>query len=177
MILKLLVFIKAKNNMANKNNIFEDIARISTAVASVAFESAKNLRGAAKSRMQGVARSADMVTYDEFDVIRNIALRSKEVSDSISKEFADLKKQMQHITSMLDVMKQQVGKPQSGADSKLLKDIRQIEISLKEKISVFEERLELLSMSAEPLPQTKPKKAAAEKAVKDGNINLFGDEQ
>lgn len=177
--------------MATKNNIFEDLARVSTSVASVMFESAKNVRESAKSRAQGVAKSVDLVTYDEFEVIRSIALKAKEASDSLTRDVTELKKQVQNIASTLDVIKQQVGKSGTDvkADHKILEQIKRAEQIIEKKLSEFGSAMQdhnaaIMQVNArlkrveetQEVKQAEPKQKA--KKVANSNTNdLFGDEQ
>lgn len=162
--------------MANRNNIFEDLARVSSSVASVVFESAKSAKDSAKSRAQGVAKSVDLVTYDEFELIRSVALKSKETLDSLSKDVSELKKQLQNIASTLDVMKQQVGKGGGEKlDPKILDAVKQAEETIEKKLAEYDLALRdhatsiiQLNSRFDNLPE-KPEKAekpAAEKKAK-----------
>ncbi len=173
--------------MASKNNIFEDLARVSTSVASVVFESAKNVKDSARSRAQGVAKSVDLVTYDEFEVIRTIALRAKETTESLAKDVTELKKQVQHIASSIDVIKQQVGKTGGDAkvDHKILEQVKKAEEIIEQKLSQFDSamkdhttaiiqinsRLEKVEEAPEP---AKPK---AKKTANTNSNDLFANEE
>src|SRR5690606_16333826 len=94
--------------MADKNTIFEDVARISTNVATTMFESAQTAQNKRKEQTQSFAKNAELITRDEFEVIRRIALKAKKDGNIMLKEVEDLQKTMQAISSTLNTLKPQV---------------------------------------------------------------------
>jgi BMFP domain-containing protein YqiC len=101
--------------MATKNNIFEDLARVSSSVASVAFESVKGIQDSAKGRVASAARSVDLVTRDEFEAYKAIATKAKTDAEMLVKEFSEVKKQFQAIASNMDVIKELLAQNGTGS--------------------------------------------------------------
>ncbi len=171
-----------------KNNLFEDLAKVSTSVALVVFESAKNVQGKLKDTTQNFARSADLVTRDEFEAFKAMASKARINSEALVKDIAELKQQIQTITSSLDVIKQQAGKVKdAGAgDEKTLVELQKISAHIEDKLSGFESSIsaqqtkleELEGKFAEkPVSAPKAKKPAVSAPVEAvDNNNLFGNE-
>jgi BMFP domain-containing protein YqiC len=169
--------------MATKNNIFEDLARVSTNVASLVFESAKNMQEGVKSKTQSFAKSADLVTVDEFEVVKKVAFKAKADGEILAKEISEVKKQLQNIASTLDVLKGQSGKASGGADdSKILDEIRKAGEALDKKLAAFEAGIEAQNQKIEKISKKLEEKPEAAKAESkpvakkaESNINdLFG---
>ncbi len=184
-----------------KNNIFEDLARVSSSVASVAFESAKSAGEGFKGRVQGIAKDAGMVSRDEFEVLRNMVLKLRAGSDAsakemleIGKELAEVKRQMQNINSAIDVVKVQVAKLADSEvpiydDSNLLEGVEKLAAGVSARLNELEERV--ATLASQPQPKTEvaekaekePRKKSSKKAATpapaevDNNVSLFGDEQ
>ena len=168
--------------MATKNNIFEDLARVSTNVASLVFESAKNMQEGVKSKTQSFAKSADLVTADEFEVVKKVAFKAKADGEILAKEISEVKKQLQNIASTLDVLKGQSGKASGADDSKILDEIRKAGEALDKKLAAFEAGIEAQNQKIEKISKKLEEKPEAAKAESkpvakkaESNINdLFG---
>ena len=96
--------------MPNNNNILEDIARVTTNIAATAFESVKNVQDSAKDKAQDFARHADLVSREEFEAVKSTAARISSENQEMLKSIAELKKQVQNISSSLDVLKEKSSK-------------------------------------------------------------------
>jgi BMFP domain-containing protein YqiC len=173
--------------MVTKNNIFEDLARVSSSVASVAFESVKNIQDSAKSKVNSYAKSADLVTRDEFEAFKKIATKAKTDSENLQKEFSEIKQQIQVLVSSLDVMKGQISKA-ANADSsqdnkKILSELQAFGESVESKINQFGDILKAQQEEIEKINSSMVEKPKAEKAapkakkVVNANPTLFDDEQ
>jgi BMFP domain-containing protein YqiC len=130
--------------MKTKNNIFEDLARVSTNVATLAFESAKTVQEGLNSKAQNIAKKADLVARDEFDVIKSVASKIKLENESIIKDISDYKKQIQTLTSNMDLLKEQVSKAISSfskndEDKKIIENLKKSNDEILAKFKKLEE--------------------------------------
>ena len=131
--------------MKTKNNIFEDLARVSTNVATLAFESAKTVQEGINSKAQSMAKKADLVARDEFDVIKSAASKIKLENESIIKDISDYKKQIQTVVSSVDLIKEQVNKAlsannkNSGEEKKFFEALKKNNDEILQKLKKLED--------------------------------------
>ncbi len=168
--------------MTAKNNIFEDLARVSTNLAAGLFESGKNVSDGLRSKTQSFARSADLITRDEFEVVKAMATRIRLENETLLKESAELKKQIQAITSSIDVIKGQVSKGTGSVspenNEKLMSELKTFGENVESRIIEFgntikaqQEVIDKLNTNLEK-PAAKPKKAE----TTTSNPGLFDNE-
>ena len=170
--------------MAIKNNIFEDFAKVSTNLASGLFESGKNVSEGIKAKTQSFAKAADLVTRDEFEVVRSMAGRIRLENETLLKDMAELKKQMQTIVSSLDVIKNQAPKGGSEDGQKIISQLKNFGEEVDNKLMEFgnivksqQDEIEKINSVLEKQPSEKAPKAVKIKKSEIQTPSLFDDEQ
>lgn len=78
--------------MPQTKNLIDDISRLATSTASAAFESGKDIGDKVKSQLHSVLKSMDIVTREEFEVVRELAEKQSLEIIELKKEIIDLKK-------------------------------------------------------------------------------------
>lgn len=81
--------------MSSRNPFIDDFAK----VASSAFSTIGGLRdeaqSAMKARFEAMIADMDMVTRDEFEAVRAMALKAREENDALLQEIVAMKQQIQ----------------------------------------------------------------------------------
>ena len=81
--------------MTNKNNFFEDISKLSGNAAGVIFESGKNLKSKIKEVVKSVLSDMDLVTREEFEVVKKMAEKARNENIALRDEIKKLHKNEQ----------------------------------------------------------------------------------
>lgn len=78
--------------MQTKNPLFDDIAEMMTSAAGALASAGEEVRTMARSRMDRVVSDMDLVSREEFEVVRDMAVAAREEVAQLKKELAALKK-------------------------------------------------------------------------------------
>lgn len=78
--------------MQTKNPLFDDIAEMMTSAAGALASAGEEVRTMARSRMDRVVADMDLVSREEFEVVRDMAIAAREEVAALKKELAALKK-------------------------------------------------------------------------------------
>lgn len=77
--------------MSQAKNLLDDISRLATNTASAAFESSKDIGDKVKSQLHSILKSMDIVTREEFEVVRDLAEKQALEIIELKKEISELK--------------------------------------------------------------------------------------
>lgn len=72
--------------------IFDDIAKVGASMLGLAAGVRKELKNSLKAKAENVARDMDLVTREEFEVVRAMAQKAREENEQLKDELNRLKK-------------------------------------------------------------------------------------
>ncbi|MGL4728295.1 MAG: accessory factor UbiK family protein [Bosea sp. (in: a-proteobacteria)] len=75
---------------ATPNRLFDDLARLMTDAAGAAQGMKREVEGLAKSQMERLLRDMDLVTRDEFEAVREMAILAREENEALKLRLAAL---------------------------------------------------------------------------------------
>lgn len=75
---------------ATPNRLFDDLARLMTDAAGAAQGMKREVEGLAKSQMERMLRDMDLVTRDEFEAVREMAVLAREENEALKLRLAAL---------------------------------------------------------------------------------------
>lgn len=70
--------------------IFDDLAKLMTDAAGVASGVRREIETIAKTQMERLFSTMDVVTREEFEAVREMAILAREQNDKLEKRIADL---------------------------------------------------------------------------------------
>lgn len=73
-----------------KNTVIEDITKLASNAAAVVFENAKSTFDSVKGKAKGAAQNFDLVTREEFDVLRELTQKALAENAELKKRVAEL---------------------------------------------------------------------------------------
>lgn len=76
------------------NRIFDEFAKLMTDAAGAAQGVAKEAETAIQSQFEKFLNNADIVKRDEFDAVREMAVKAREENDLLSARIEELEKQL-----------------------------------------------------------------------------------
>lgn len=76
--------------MAEIKNLFDDITKLGTNAASAMFESSQEFSTKIKDHLKGLLSSMNMVTREEFDVVKQLAEKNALENIDLKKRIAEL---------------------------------------------------------------------------------------
>jgi BMFP domain-containing protein YqiC len=68
---------------ASPNRLFDDLARLMTDAAGAAQGVKREVEGLAKSQMERILRDMDLVTREEFEAVREMAILAREENEML----------------------------------------------------------------------------------------------
>lgn len=74
--------------------IFDDLAKLMTDAAGVAQGVRREVETIAKSQIERLLSSMDVVTREEFEAVREMALLAREENDRLAQRIAELEKKL-----------------------------------------------------------------------------------
>ncbi|MEM7568808.1 MAG: accessory factor UbiK family protein [Pseudomonadota bacterium] len=77
--------------MAERNPLFEDFAKVASSAMSTLGGLRDEAQAALKTRMEDMLADMDLVTSDEFEAVRTMALKAREENEKLLEEIAALK--------------------------------------------------------------------------------------
>jgi len=77
--------------MQTKNPIFDDLAQIMTGAAGAVASAGEEVRGLARSRMDRFIVEMDMVSRDEFELVKEMAVQALAENKALRAELKTLK--------------------------------------------------------------------------------------
>lgn len=75
--------------MQSNNKMLDDFARVTTGMMGVAAGVRSEAEAAVKSRLQTLLADMDLVTREEFEVVRAMAAKARDEQESLSAQLAD----------------------------------------------------------------------------------------
>lgn len=78
--------------MSHNNTILEDITKLTGNVAGIALESGKNIQDKVKSLVAGALDELDVVTRDEFEIVKKMAEQATLENEKLKKQIEELEK-------------------------------------------------------------------------------------
>jgi BMFP domain-containing protein YqiC len=76
--------------MQTDNRLFDDFARLTNSLLGVATGMRGEVEGVIKARLQALLADMDLVTRDEFDAIRAVAVKARAEQERLEKRVAEL---------------------------------------------------------------------------------------
>ena len=83
--------------MQSNNKMLDDFARVTTGMMGVAAGVRSEAEAAVKSRLQALLADMDLVTRDEFEVVRAMAAKARDEQEALSAQLADALERLQKI--------------------------------------------------------------------------------
>lgn len=77
--------------MTDRNPIFEDFAKVASSAMSTLGGLRDEAQAALRARMEDMMADMDLVTRDEFEAVRAMALKAREENERLLEEIAALK--------------------------------------------------------------------------------------
>ncbi len=74
----------------NVKSFFEDLSKLSGNAAGVAFEAGKNINDKIKETLKHLLSELDIITRDEFEVVRKMAEKAREENEILKAKIAEL---------------------------------------------------------------------------------------
>jgi len=75
--------------MQSNNKMLDDFARVTTGMMGVAAGVRSEAEAVMKSRLQALLADMDLVTRDEFEVVRAMAAKARDEQEALSAQLAD----------------------------------------------------------------------------------------
>jgi BMFP domain-containing protein YqiC len=72
------------------NRLFDDIARLMTDAAGMAQGVRREAEGVVRAQLERLIRDMDVVSREEFEAVREMAVLAREENDRLAKRIADL---------------------------------------------------------------------------------------
>ncbi len=72
------------------NRIFDDIAKLVTDAAGMAQGLGKEVEAAVKARAEGFVADMDLVKREDFEAVRDMAIKAREENEALAHRLADL---------------------------------------------------------------------------------------
>jgi BMFP domain-containing protein YqiC len=76
------------------NKLFDDLAKLMTDAAGAAQGFRREAENAVKSQMERLLQSMDVVTRDEFEAVRAMAVKAREENDRLAARLAEIEKRL-----------------------------------------------------------------------------------
>lgn len=76
--------------MQTDNRLFDDFARLTNSLLGVATGMRGEVEGVIKARLQALLADMDLVTRDEFDAIKAVAVKARAEQERLEKRVAEL---------------------------------------------------------------------------------------
>ena len=76
--------------MQTDNRILDDIARLTSGMLGVAAGMRGEVEGVIKARLQALLADMDLVTREEFEVVRAMAVKAREENEALAARIAAL---------------------------------------------------------------------------------------
>ena len=83
--------------MQTQNKIFEDVTRLMSNAAGVAHDAKKEFEIAMGGIFERVIAKNNLVTREEFDAVRAMAVQSREENEILQQKIAELEKKVQPV--------------------------------------------------------------------------------
>lgn len=78
--------------MQKNNSFFEDMAKVAGSAASTMLEMRHEVERVVHSQMEQIVQKMNLVSREEFDVVREMAQKAREENEALRQELAALKK-------------------------------------------------------------------------------------
>lgn len=78
--------------MQSDKKLFDDMARLAGSAFGVMSEARKELETMMREQLRHLLQRADLVTREEFEVVRDMAVKAREEQEKLKKEIAALKR-------------------------------------------------------------------------------------
>ncbi len=95
--------------MQTDNRILDDIARLTSGMMGVAAGMRGEVEGVIKARLQALLADMDLVPREEFEVVRDLAVKAREENEALAARVAALEEAVAAL--------QKPAKPAAGAKS------------------------------------------------------------
>ena len=80
--------------MQSRNRFFEDAAKLAGSAAGTVAGVRREFEALARQQMERMLSSLDLVTRDEFDAVKEIAVTARREQEKLAKQVAALEKQL-----------------------------------------------------------------------------------
>ncbi len=77
--------------MQSDKKLFDDMTRLAGSAFGVMSEARKELEAMLREQVKSFLQRADLVTREEFEVVRDMAAKAREEQEALKKEIAALK--------------------------------------------------------------------------------------
>lgn len=77
--------------MQTNNKVLDDVARVIAGAAGAAQGVRDEIDGAIKHQLQRLLRDMDLVTREEFDVVKDMAAKAREENEVLKEELESLR--------------------------------------------------------------------------------------
>ena len=76
------------------NRLFDDLAKLMTDAAGAAQGFRRDAEAAVKAQMERLLQSMDVVTREEFEAVRAMAVKAREENDRLAARLAEIEKRL-----------------------------------------------------------------------------------
>ena len=83
--------------MQSQSRIFEDLARLMSNAAGVAYDARKELEIAVSSIFDRVMAKNNIVSREEFEAVRMMAVQAREENEALSQKISEMEKKIQPV--------------------------------------------------------------------------------
>lgn len=83
--------------MQSQSRIFEDLARLMSNAAGVAYDARKELEIAVSSIFDRVMAKNNIVSREEFEAVRMMAVQAREENEALLQKISELEKKIQPV--------------------------------------------------------------------------------
>lgn len=77
-----------------RNRLFDDVAQLMTDAAGVAHGVRREAETIARTQLERLLSSMDMVSREEFEAVKEMAILAREQNDALEKRIAELEAQL-----------------------------------------------------------------------------------
>lgn len=85
--------------MQSQNRLFDDLARVANGAIGVAAGMREEVDARLREQMERVLGRLDLVTREEFDAVRAMAIKAREEQEVLARRVADLEAALQQQTA------------------------------------------------------------------------------
>lgn len=80
--------------MTKQNRFFEDIAKLASSASGTFVEMKNEMESLVNTQIEKFLRRSNFVSREDFDAVRDIALKARAEQEKLEKRIADLEKQL-----------------------------------------------------------------------------------
>lgn len=83
--------------MQANSKLIDDFARVTTGMLGVAAGVRSEAEAAVKARLQGLLADMDLVTREEFEVVRAMAAKARDEQETLAAQLAEIRQRLEKL--------------------------------------------------------------------------------